>query len=55
MGRMGRGAEGEWEMRLPVTEGVSHGDRRHGIGNTVNDIIIALCGDMAAVLVLSTA
>lgn len=33
------------EVRLPVMEGVNHGDGRYGIGNGVNGIVIALRGD----------
>ena len=31
--------------RLPVTEQISQGNKRHSIGNIVNGIVIALYGD----------
>ena len=47
---MGGGGWAEWvkgsgKYRLPVMEGVSHGDQRYSIGNIVSGSIIALYGD----------
>lgn len=31
--------------RLPLMEGISHGTKRHSMGNIVNNIVIVLNGD----------
>lgn len=35
--------EGEWELQA-FMEWISHGNKRHSIGNIVNDTVVALCG-----------
>lgn len=37
--------EVKWE-RFPVTEWISHGDKRYSTGNIVNGIVIGLYGDI---------
>lgn len=36
---------GSGSHRLPVTEWIPRGNKRHSLGNRVNGILIALCGD----------
>lgn len=37
--------KGDGSYRIPVMEYLSHGDERHGTGNTANDILTGLYGD----------
>ena len=37
--------KGSRRYRFPVIEGISYRDRRHSIGNIVNDTVIVLYGD----------
>lgn len=37
---MGKKGEEEWEARVPVTERISHRNKRHNTVTIVNDIVI---------------
>ena len=37
--------KGSGRYRPPVMEWIRHGNKRHSIGNIVNDIVIVLYGD----------
>ena len=45
MGEWAKWVKESGRYRLPLREQISHGHKRHSIGNIVYDIIIALYGD----------